>query len=120
MAESGVARIDHRLGDDGCRPFGNAGIGERFVNRLLQPVTDHSLAHGAARVQGHRRCPIRGGRLLLQHDIADLGTVAVGHHDIKTRLDDPEQLFRRLFTRPLLGLCRRLVLGFLQGVSSER
>ena len=78
--EGGIALVDHALGQKRGDRRPQAQLDHVVVEALLQHVADLPLGLGAADVHGHGRDEL-GREVVLDQDVADLGTVAVGEHD---------------------------------------
>ena len=81
-------------------------------------VADIPLAHGAAYVEGHGGGHV-GGRFVLQHDAAHLGTVAVGDDYVVSGFDDVGDIGRCFFDHFQLGFSRCRLASFLEGVAAQ-
>ena len=96
------------------RPAG----GQRRVELVGEGEGDRRLGLRDVPVQRHRRDDVRG-HLVLDQQVADLGAVAVGQHDLDAGGDDVGDVARGLADRVPLGAGRRRAVGAGHGVAAE-
>lgn len=85
--EVGVVGCDPGAGDEGRNRTGDTATGERGLERVEDGEADRPLRLRAAPVERHRRDDV-GGDLVLDEQVAHLGSVAVGEHDLVAGPDE--------------------------------
>src|SRR4030095_3168424 len=86
VGERRVVAVDQSLRHDARRLALDAPALEHVAPRLEEHVADRALDIGAGIVHRHRR-HLGDGKLRAAQDEADLGTVAVRHHDLPAAFD---------------------------------
>ena len=118
LAEARVVDVDEGAGDQAGGALREAAGDEGRVQLVGEREGDGRLGLGDAPVQRDRRDDVRG-QLVLDQQVADLRTVAVGQHDLDAGRDDVGDVAGRLAERVPLGAGRRRPVGTGHGVAAE-
>ena len=98
----------------------DAGAAEHFLQAGLDHVGDGALGLRAAEIHRHRgKAELLAAGLVLEHDIADLGAVAVADNEVVTPLDEVAELSAGAFDILKLLLVRALLSGAEERIAAK-
>jgi hypothetical protein len=118
LAEPGIVGVDEGAGDQARRATVDAAGPEGGVQFVGEREADRGLGLRDAPVQRHRGHLVRG-QLVLDQQVADLGAIAVGQHDLDAGGDDVGDVTGGLGDGVALGAGGRGAVGAGHGVAAQ-
>ena len=117
--EAGVLGVDEGARDDRGDGWPHGAAGQGGLEGVEQDEADGALGLGAAPVERHGWHDV-GSELVLDEEVADLGSVAVGDDDLVAGADEVREVAARRRDGGMLGLGCRVAAGARHGVSAQR